>query len=114
MATWALCDGISIPAHATTSLSTVAQCDCPEVYLKAYGTVSAARAGIAWYFDLYRARRPHQACCGRTPECGVLRNFGSLPAVKRVPREWMAGLTTRRARVRGRRRPATVENPELK
>jgi putative transposase len=39
-----------------------------EVYLKAYDSVSAARAGIAWYFEFYNARRPHQAHGGRTPD----------------------------------------------
>lgn len=37
-------------------------------YLKAYDSVSAARAGIAWYFEFYNARRPHQAHGGRTPD----------------------------------------------
>jgi putative transposase len=52
-----------------------------EVYLKAYDTVSAARAGIARYFDFYNARRPHQAHDGRTPDVVY---FGSLPAVHRA------------------------------
>ena len=50
-----------------------------EVYLKAYDSVSAARAGIARYFDFYNARRPHQAHDGRTPDVVY---FGALPAVK--------------------------------
>ena len=52
-----------------------------EVYLKAYDTVSAARAGIARYFDFYNARRPHRAHEGRTPDVVY---FGSLPAAKRA------------------------------
>jgi putative transposase len=50
-----------------------------EVYLKAYETVSAARAGIAGYIDFYNARRPHRTHRGQTPD-GVY--FASLPALK--------------------------------
>jgi putative transposase len=50
-----------------------------EVYLKAYDSVSAARTGIAQYFDFYNARRPHQAHDGRTPDVVY---FSALPAVK--------------------------------
>ncbi len=39
-----------------------------EVYLKAYDSVSAARAGMAAYFEFYNARRPHQSHDGRTPD----------------------------------------------
>lgn len=39
-----------------------------EVYLKAYDSVSAARQGLAAYFDFYNARRPHQSHDGRTPD----------------------------------------------
>ena len=39
-----------------------------EVYLKAYDSVSAARKGLAAYFDFYNARRPHQSHDGRTPD----------------------------------------------
>lgn len=46
-----------------------------DVYLKAYETVSAVRAGIAAYLDFYNARRPHRAHGGRTPDVVY---FGSL------------------------------------
>jgi putative transposase len=46
-----------------------------DVYLRAYDTVSAARAGIAAYFDFYNARRPHSAHGGQTPDVVY---FGSL------------------------------------
>lgn len=39
-----------------------------EVYLKAYDSVSAARLGLARYFEFYNARRPHQSHEGRTPD----------------------------------------------
>jgi putative transposase len=39
-----------------------------EVYLKAYDSVSAARAGLAAYFAFYNARRPHQSHDGHTPD----------------------------------------------
>ena len=39
-----------------------------DVYLKAYETVSAVRAGLAAYIDFYNTRRPHSAHGGRTPE----------------------------------------------
>jgi len=47
-----------------------------EVYLKAYDSVSAARAGIAAYIDFYNARRPHSAHGGRTPDMAY---FATLP-----------------------------------
>ena len=39
-----------------------------DVYLRAYDSVGAARAGQATYFECYHARRPHQAHGGRTPD----------------------------------------------
>lgn len=39
-----------------------------EVYLKAYDGVSAARQGLARYFDFYNSRRPHQSHDGHTPD----------------------------------------------
>jgi len=53
-----------------------------EVYLKAYETVSAARAGIAAYLDFYNARRPHRAHGGQTPDVVY---FGSLAPLLQAP-----------------------------
>jgi len=39
-----------------------------EIYLKAYDTVSAARASLSSYLTFYNARRPHTAHQGRTPD----------------------------------------------
>jgi putative transposase len=47
-----------------------------EVYLHAYDTVSAARAGLARYFQFYNTRRPHTALDRRTPDAVY---FESLP-----------------------------------
>lgn len=48
-----------------------------EVYLHAYDSVSAARAGIARYVAFYNQRRPHRALDGATPDTVY---FSSLPA----------------------------------
>jgi len=47
-----------------------------EVYLHAYESVSAARAGIGRYIGFYNARRPHRALDGVTPDSVY---FNSLP-----------------------------------
>jgi len=47
-----------------------------EVYLHAYDTVSAARSGLARYFQFYNTRRPHTALDRRTPDEVY---FNSLP-----------------------------------
>jgi putative transposase len=47
-----------------------------EVYLHAYDTVSAARSGLARYFQFYNTRRPHTALDRRTPDAVY---FESLP-----------------------------------
>jgi putative transposase len=39
-----------------------------EVYLKAYDSVSTARAGLGVYLAFYNARRPHQSLDGQTPD----------------------------------------------
>jgi len=39
-----------------------------EVYLRAYDTVSEARASIARYIGFYNGRRPHTALADRTPD----------------------------------------------
>jgi putative transposase len=52
-----------------------------EVYLRAYETVSAARAGLARYFDFYNRRRPHSTLDGKTPDEFY---FASLPATRKA------------------------------
>ena len=39
-----------------------------EVYLKAYDSVSAARASLARYLAFYNQRRPHSSLDARTPD----------------------------------------------
>lgn len=39
-----------------------------EVYLHAYASVSAARAGVGRYLEFYNGRRPHTALGDRTPD----------------------------------------------
>jgi len=48
-----------------------------EVYLHAYDSVSAARAGLARYLAFYNTRRPHSSLDGSTPDEFY---FASLPA----------------------------------
>ena len=48
-----------------------------EVYLKAYDSVSAARAGLSCYLAFYNARRPHSSLGRKTPDEFY---FASLPA----------------------------------
>ena len=49
-----------------------------EVYLKAYESVSVAKAGIATYFAFYNTRRPHSRLDRHTPD-QVYFNSLSLP-----------------------------------
>ena len=39
-----------------------------EVYLRAYASVSEARAGIGRYIGFYNRRRPHSSLDGKTPD----------------------------------------------
>ena len=39
-----------------------------EVYLRAYDSVSEARASIGRYFNFYNGRRPHSSLDGMTPD----------------------------------------------
>lgn len=39
-----------------------------EVYLRAYASVSEARAGIGRYLNFYNNRRPHSSLDGKTPD----------------------------------------------
>jgi len=50
-----------------------------RVYLKAYDSVSAARADIADYLHWYNAQRPHSSVNGLTPDEAY---FAGLPALK--------------------------------
>ncbi len=43
-----------------------------EVYLRAYASVSEARAGIGRYLEFYNTRRPHSSLGGRTPDQAYL------------------------------------------
>jgi putative transposase len=52
-----------------------------DVYLKAYDTVSDARAGISSYIEFYNSRRPHRAHAGRTPDVVY---FAALPATRQA------------------------------
>ena len=47
-----------------------------EVYLKAYDTVSAAKANLGRFFDYYNRRRPHQSLDDETPDAIY---FAGLP-----------------------------------
>jgi putative transposase len=47
-----------------------------EVYLRAYDTVSDARASIARYISFYNERRPHSSLKDRTPDAAY---FAALP-----------------------------------
>ncbi|MDF2466264.1 MAG: Integrase, catalytic region [Ramlibacter sp.] len=52
-----------------------------RVYLKAYDSVSAARADIAQYMDWYNTRRPHSGVSRFTPDQTYL---AGLPQLKRA------------------------------
>ena len=47
-----------------------------EVYLRAYDSVSQARASIGRYLDFYNGRRPHSSLDGTTPDQAY---FTTLP-----------------------------------
>jgi putative transposase len=47
-----------------------------EVYLKAYDSVSSAKANLGTFFSFYNTRRPHQSLDGQTPDTIY---FASLP-----------------------------------
>ena len=52
-----------------------------EVYLKAYASVSEARASIGQYLNFYNGTRPHSTHAASTPETVY---FKSLPALKQA------------------------------
>ena len=43
-----------------------------EVYLRAYDSVSDARASLGRYLEFYNSRRPHSSLGARTPEQAYL------------------------------------------
>jgi len=51
-----------------------------EVYLRAYDSVSDARASLARYLDFYNRRRPHSSLGARTPEQAYLDHQPQLMA----------------------------------
>jgi putative transposase len=50
-----------------------------EVYLKAYASVTEAKAGSGNYFIFYNTKRPHQALDGKTPDAAYFTPL-QLPA----------------------------------
>jgi putative transposase len=52
-----------------------------EVYLKAYDSVSHAKASLGQFITFYNSRRPHQTFAGKTPD---MIYFASLPQEKFV------------------------------
>ena len=50
-----------------------------EVYLKAYDSVSHAKASLGQFITFYNSRRPHQTFAGKTPD---MIYFASLPQEK--------------------------------
>src|ERR1700682_1270283 len=50
-----------------------------EVYLRAYDSVSDARASIGRYLDLYNRRRPHSSLDDRTPDQAYFGSQRMLP-----------------------------------
>jgi putative transposase len=50
-----------------------------EVYLRAYDSVSDARASIGRYLDLYNRRRPHSSLDGMTPDRAYFGPHSLLP-----------------------------------
>jgi putative transposase len=51
-----------------------------EVYLRAYGGVSEARASIGRYLGFYNGTRPHSSLGGRTPDQAYLNRLTPIPA----------------------------------
>jgi putative transposase len=51
-----------------------------EVYLRAYDSVSEARASIGRYLTFYNETRPHSAHGGRTPDQAYFNPPRPIPA----------------------------------
>ena len=61
-----------------------------EVYLYAYETIAAVRAGLRRYFTFFNERRPHTAHAGRTPDAVYITPLPNPSAVTprgRVPKK---------------------------
>jgi putative transposase len=52
-----------------------------EVYLRAYDSVSDARASLGRYLDLYNRRRPHSSLDDQTPDQAYYQNI-SIPPIR--------------------------------
>jgi putative transposase len=50
-----------------------------EVYLRAHGRVSEARASIGRYLGFYNGTRPHSSLGGRTPDQAYLNQPTPIP-----------------------------------
>ncbi len=50
-----------------------------EVYLRAYDSVSDARASLGRYLDLYNLRRPHSSLDDMTPDQAYFGSQRMLP-----------------------------------
>ena len=51
-----------------------------EVYLRAYDSVSEARASIGRYMTFYNGRRPHSSLDARTPDQAYFNHAPMLAA----------------------------------
>jgi putative transposase len=51
-----------------------------EVYLRAYASVSEARASLGRYLGFYNAKRPHSSLGGQTPDRAYSNQPTPIPA----------------------------------
>jgi putative transposase len=51
-----------------------------EVYLRAYASVTDARASIGRYLDFYNRKRPHSSLDARTPDCAYYEHLPQVAA----------------------------------
>jgi transposase InsO family protein len=59
-----------------------AELRCPALlaYLRAYASVSEARASIGRYLDFYNRKRPHSSLDARTPDCAYYEHLPQVAA----------------------------------
>ena len=50
-----------------------------EVYLRAYASVSEARASLGQYLGFYNSRRPHSSLDGKTPDQAYFNPLTPVP-----------------------------------